>query len=617
VWRVLIGRPLKSSEARHGQITPLEGLPALSLDALTSVAYGPEAIVLVLGTAGVAALHLVLPITISIVVLLALLVISYRQVIDGYPHGGGAYAVARANLGNGAAQVAAASLVVDYTLTVAVSIAAGIASLTSAFPALTHATVPLCLAELALLTILNLRGLGETARAFLLPTVVFIVGLLAVIAIGMIHPLGTHLTQPGQSLTPTVDLAPVGVLLILKAFSAGCSALTGVEAIANGVPLFRPPRQARAKQTELMLGVLLGVMLLGLAVLVDKFHVGPRSGQTVLSQVMAYSVGRGWVYYIVSLSITVVLGLAANTSFGGLPVLASLLARDHYLPHAFALRGDRLVFSKGVWALGIVAAALLVVVRGNTNTLIPLFAIGVFISFTLAQTGMVVHWRSARPAHWKRKATVNGTGAVVTAIATIVFLISKFVEGAWVVVVAVPLLILLFQRIRAYYQRLSGVLAIGEVPPPPHAGRVLVVVPVNGVNRLTSYVISEALSIGDEVVAVAVTFSDESGSEAELEQQWNDWNCGVRLVTLRSQYHSVVRPILRFLDALQRQEEGFEATIVLIPVIRPTKWRHRALHNQLDLVLSAALQDRPEVSVARIPVTIDQLERASTRRGAE
>jgi hypothetical protein len=206
---------------------------------------------------------------------------------------------------------------------------------------------------------------------------------------------------------------------------------------------------------------------------------------------------------------------------------------------------------------------------------------------------------------------------VVTAIATIVFLISKFVEGAWVVVVAVPLLILLFQRIRAYYQRLSGVLAIGEVPPPPHAGRVLVVVPVNGVNRLTSYVISEALSIGDEVVAVAVTFSDESGSEAELEQQWNDWNCGVRLVTLRSQYHSVVRPILRFLDALQRQEEGFEATIVLIPVIRPTKWRHRALHNQLDLVLSAALQDRPEVSVARIPVTIDQLERASTRRGAE
>ena len=467
VWRALIGRPLKSSEARHGEITPLEGLPALSLDALTSVAYGPEAIVLVLGTAGVAALHLVLPITIAIVGLLALLVISYRQVIDGYPHGGGAYAVSRANLGTGAAQVAAASLVVDYTLTVAVSIAAGIASLTSAFPSLSGATVPLCLAELAVLTVFNLRGLGETARAFLLPTFVFIVGLLAVIAIGIIHPLDPHLVQSGTSLTATVNLAPVGVLLVLKAFSAGCSALTGVEAIANGVPLFREPRQARAKQTELLLGVLLGVMLIGLAVLVDKFHVGPRTGQTVLSQVMGYSVGRGWMYYIVSLSITVVLGLAANTSFGGLPVLASLLARDHYLPHAFALRGDRLVFSKGIWALAVGAGLLLVVVRGNTNTLIPLFAIGVFIGFTLAQTGMVVHWRSTRPPRWRRKAVLNGMGAVVTAVATLVFLVSKFVEGAWVVVIVVPLIIVLFHRIRAYYERLGKVLGIGSIPPPP------------------------------------------------------------------------------------------------------------------------------------------------------
>ena len=287
-WRLMIGRPLKSSEAQHGEITPLEGLPALSLDALTSVAYGPEAIVRVLGTAGVAALHLVLPITIAIVLLLALLVTSYRQVIDGYPHGGGAYAVSRANLGLGASQVAAASLIVDYTLTVAVSIAAGVAALTSAFPALAGATVPLCLAELAVLTIFNLRGLGETARAFLLPTFLFIVGLLAVIAIGLVHPLDPHLAQSGVSQTATVNLAPVGVLLILKAFSAGCSALTGVEAIANGVPLFREPRQRQAKQTELLLGVLLGVMLLGLAVLVRKFHVGPRSGQTVLSQVMAY-----------------------------------------------------------------------------------------------------------------------------------------------------------------------------------------------------------------------------------------------------------------------------------------------------------------------------------------
>jgi amino acid transporter len=614
VWRVLIGRPLKSSEAKHGEITPLEGLPALSLDALTSVAYGPEAIVLVLGTAGVAALHLVLPITITIVALLALLVTSYRQVIDGYPHGGGAYAVSRANLGTGAAQVAAASLVVDYTLTVAVSIAAGIASLTSAFPALTRATVPLCLAELAVLTVLNLRGLGETARAFLLPTLIFIVGLLAVIAIGIVHPLDPTLAQPGHSLLPTVNLAPVGVLLVLKAFSAGCSALTGVEAIANGVPLFREPRQARAKQTELLLGILLGAMLIGLAVLVDKFHVGPRSGQTVLSQVMAYSVGRGWMYYIVSLSITVVLGLAANTSFGGLPVLASLLSRDNYLPHAFALRGDRLVYSKGIWALSAAAAVLLLVVRGNTNALIPLFAIGVFIGFTLAQTGMVVHWRTHRPPHWRRKALLNGTGAVVTAVTTVVFLVSKFAEGAWVVVVAVPAIILLFHRIRAYYDRLGDVLGIGTVPPAPRSGQVLVIVPVSGVTRLTSYVISEALSIGDEVIAVAVTFSDEGDREAALERQWREWDCGVRLVTLRSQYHSVVRPILRFLNALEHREHTYDHIMVLIPVVRPTKWRHRALHNQLDLVLTAALRDRPEVAVARLPVTLAQLKRTDLTR---
>jgi amino acid transporter len=608
-WRVLIGRPLKSSEAQHGEITPLEGLPALSLDALTSVAYGPEAIVLVLGTAGVAALHLVLPITIAIVALLALLVISYRQVIDGYPHGGGAYAVSRANLGTGASQVAAASLVVDYTLTVAVSIAAGIAALTSAFPALTGATVPLCLAELALLTVLNLRGLGETARAFLLPTFVFIVGLLAVIVIGIVHPLDPHLAQGGTSQTAKVNLAPLGVLLVLKAFSAGCSALTGVEAIANGVPLFRPPRQKRAKQTELLLGVLLGVLLLGLAVRVNKFHVGPRTGQTVLSQVMSYSVGRGWFYYVVSISITVVLGLAANTSFGGLPVLASLLSRDHYLPHAFALRGDRLVYSKGIWALTAAAAVLLVVVRGNTNSLIPLFAIGVFIGFTLAQTGMVLHWRGARPPHWRAKATLNGVGAFVTAAATVVFLLTKFTEGAWVVVVIIPIIILLFHRIRAYYTRLSGILGIGDIPPAPHTGRVLVVVPVSGVTRLTSFVISEALSMGDDVIALAVTFADEVDREAELERAWAAWDPGVRLVTLRSQYHSVARPIVRFLNAFERREHDYEHIIVLIPVIRTTKWRYRILHNQLDLVLSAALRDRPELAVARLPVTMEQLRR--------
>ncbi len=326
-WHALVGPPLRARDISREQITPVEGLSALSLDALTSVAYGPEAIIVVLALAGAGALHLVLPVTVAIVVLLAILVSSYRQVIEAYPGGGGAYAVSRDNFGPRASLVAAAALVVDYTLTVAVSIAAGVQALTSAFPGLTGATVPICLAILAVITVLNLRGLGDAARAFLLPTMVFIVGLLAIIAIGLIHPLALHTAQPGRSLLPARTLEPVSILLILKAFSAGCSALTGVEAIANGVPLFKQPRIHRAKRTELLLGVILGAMLLGLAVLASRWHIGPRSGQTVLSQIMAMAVGRHLAYYVMSITITVVLALAANTSFGGLPVLASLLAQ--------------------------------------------------------------------------------------------------------------------------------------------------------------------------------------------------------------------------------------------------------------------------------------------------
>src|SRR5580692_1976074 len=362
LWRLLVGPPLRARDVSREQITPVEGLPALSLDALTSVAYGPEAIIIVLGVAGAGALHLILPITIAIIVLLAILVFSYRQVIDAYPGGGGAYAVSRANLGAGASLLAGASLVVDYTLTVAVSIAAGVASLTSAFPGLTAATVPICLAILAVIMLLNLRGLADAARGFLLPTAVFIIGLLIVIVIGLIHPLALHAAQPGRSQLPAKALETVSVLLVLKAFSAGCSALTGVEAIANGVPLFKEPRVRRAKRTELLLGTILATMLLGLGVLVVRWHVGPRSDQTVLSQIMGMAVGRHWAYYIVSLTITIVLALAANTSFGGLPILASLLARDHYLPHLFALRDDRQTFALGVGTLTVLSGALLVAV---------------------------------------------------------------------------------------------------------------------------------------------------------------------------------------------------------------------------------------------------------------
>jgi amino acid transporter len=605
LWSVLIGRPLRTSEASKEQITPVEGLSALSLDALTSVAYGPEAIIVVLAVAGAGALHVVLPITGAIVALLAILVFSYRQVIDAYPGGGGAYAVSRANLGSRASLVAGASLIVDYTLTVTVSIAAGVGALTSAFPSLSSGTVPLCLGFLAVITLMNLRGLGDTARAFLLPTMLFIVGLLAIIAIGLVHPLGLHAPQPGRSLLATHGLQTIGVLLVLKAFSAGCSALTGVEAIANGVPLFKQPRVTRAKRTELLLGVILGTMLLGLAVLARRWHIGPRSNQTVLSQIMGMAVGRHWAYYVVSLTITIVLALAANTSFGGLPILASLLARDNYLPHLFSLRGDRQVFANGIWVLTGLSAGLLIAVGGNTNEMIPLFAIGVFTGFTLSQAGLVIHWWRTRPARWHYRATVNGFGAVVTALATVIFLVSKFVDGAWVVVIAVPTFVFLFIRIHAYYNRAGLELGVGTIPGKPTGKRTLVIVPVTNVSRLTRYAISEALSLGQEVIAVSVVIDqgdDDQIEEQTLEREWAEWNPGVQLRVLHTEFASVVEPIVAFID--EAREHSDQQIVVLIPVVIPDRLRYRILHNQIDLVLSAALRSRTDVVVARVAMPL-------------
>jgi amino acid transporter len=601
-WRWLIGPPLRARDVSKERITPVEGLPALSLDALTSVAYGPEAIIVVLAVAGASALHLVLPITITIVLLLAILVFSYRQVIDAYPNGGGAYAVSRANLGHGASLVAAAALVVDYTLTVAVSIAAGVAALTSAFPVFNQDTVAICLVILALVTVLNLRGIGDAARAFLLPTMIFIVGLLTIIVIGLIHPLALNAPLPGVPLVPRVPLEAVSVLLLLKAFSAGCSALTGVEAIANGVPQFKEPRVKRAKLTEMLLGSILGVMLLGLAVLADRWHIGPRSGQTVLSQIMAMAVGRNWAYYAMSLTITLVLALAANTSFGGLPVLASLLAKDHYLPHLFYLRDDRQVFAPGIWTLSILSGVLLIAVRGNVLTLIPLFAIGVFIGFTLSQTGLVVHWHRTRPPHWQARATVNGIGAFVTAVATIVFLISKFTEGAWVVVIAIPSFIFLFLRIHAYYERAGKEMGIDQIPPKPVSKRTIVIVPINRISRLAEHALTEAKSMGQEVIAVTVVL--QGGDEAtryvdSLEYYWRMWDPGVTLQVLHNEYSSVVQPIVAFIDEV-REHHPDDQIVVLIPVIRPDMLRYRLLHNQLDLVLSNALRSREDIVVARV-----------------
>jgi amino acid transporter len=404
-------------------------------------------------------------------------------------------------------------------LNAAVGVSAGIEALTSAFPGLYGASVWLCLAALAIITGLNLWGVSESAKVFTVPTVAFIAAIAAVIVGGLFraHPavvLDTHFGASTEA---------VGILLVLKAFASGCSALTGVEAIANAVPEFRTPRAHRAQHTEVWLGILLGGMLIGLGILIKKFHVVPHSTITVLAQLTEASLGHNFFYYAIQLITMVLLALAANTSFGGLPVLAALLARDNFLPHMFGLRADRQVHRYGVVVLAILAAALLVASNGNTQALVPLFAVGVFIGFTLSQFGMVKHWRTERSRGWLTRAVINGVGAVLTTATTIIELISKFTEGAWLIVLVIPGLVLLFNRVHRSYGRIGAVLEIGQVPDPPSKLKSLVVVPVASLSRLTAAGISTALSLGDDVVAVTVCFTDpdEEAADVSFRGQWD------------------------------------------------------------------------------------------------
>jgi amino acid transporter len=589
-------RPEQGDERQR--LTALEGLAALSLDALSSVAYGPEAIVIVLAAAGTVGLAYTLPVTVAIVVLLTVLVISYRQVIAAFPGGGGAYAVAGRHLGRMPSLIAAASLIVDYILNAAVGVSAGVEALTSAFPALYGDRVWLCLGVLAVITGLNLRGVADAARAFIVPTIIFIVAIAVVIVGGLLrsHPV---VAPSGQ--LPKVAEA-VGILLLLKAFASGCSALTGVEAIANAVPSFRQPRARRAQHTEMWLGVILGVMLLGIAVLIKKFHVGPSSTETSLAQLAAAAVGKNVVFYAIQLITTVLLALAANTSFGGLPVLASLLARDNFLPHLFHLKADRQVHRYGVSVLAVVAAILLVVAKGNTQALIPLFAIGVFVGFTLSQAGMVRHWHEQHEHGWLRRAMINGLGAVLTFAALAIELYSKFTEGAWLVVIVVPLLVLLFTRIWASYDRIGALLELGRIPGAPEHMTSLVVVPVGGMSRLTREAISAALSLGDEVVAVTICYADpdEERVHESFRAQWDAWHPNVPLVTLHTAHRSLGPPIVKYLRTLEK-DDRYERLVVLIPEVQPAGPWQWILHNQRGIVLNRAIrQGTEDVVICRL-----------------
>jgi amino acid transporter len=580
-----VQRP-EDREERH-RLTAFEGLAALSLDALSSVAYGPQAIVIVLAAAGAAGLGYTLPVTLAIVVLLTVLVISYRQVIEAFPSGGGAYAVSSRHLGRQASLVAAASLIVDYILNAAVGVSAGVAALWSAFPPLYGARVWICLGVLGLITAVNLWGVAESARVFIVPTVLFIIAMAIVIVGGLVH------SHPVVSLNGHVGAATesIGILLLLKSFASGCSALTGVEAIANAVPEFKQPRARRAQHTEMWLGLLLGAMLIGISVLIRKFHFAPSATETTLAQLAAAGIGKNVVFYAIQLITTVLLALAANTSFGGLPVLASLLARDNNLPHLFRLRADRQVHRYGISVLAVVAAILLVVAKGNTQALIPVFAIGVFVGFTLSQAGMVRHWHEQHEDNWAGRAMINGLGAVLTTAALAIELVSKFSEGAWLVVIVIPLLVLMFNRIHATYDRIGELLELGQQPPPPRRLNSMVVVPVGGMSRLTAEAISTALSIGDEVTAVTVCYADPEDEQADVSfrDQWEAWHPNVPLVTLRTPHRSLAPPVVKYLRRVEA-ENRHDRLLVLIPEVRPAHRWQWILHNQRGGVLQRAIQ---------------------------
>ncbi|MFJ8040017.1 APC family permease [Kitasatospora sp. NPDC096147] len=586
-------------DTRRHQLSALGGLSALSLDAMASVAYGPEAIVLVLAAAGSYGLGFTLPVTLAIAVLLAVLVASYRQVIAAFPDGGGSYAVAKAHLGRRTALAAAGSLVIDYVLNVAVSVTAGVAALTSAFPSLHGDRVWLCLGVLALVTAVNLRGIAESARWFMVPTAVFVLAILTIVVVGLFRdaPVSTE-AAAGHASALGDNATTVGALLLLKAFAAGCSALTGVEAVANAVPSFRAPAARRAQRTEVALGALLGVMLIGLAVLIGKFQLQPVEGVTVLAQLADASLGHGSGFYLVQFATVVLLGLAANTSFGGLPVLLHLLARDNHLPHVFALRADHRVHRHGVLFLAGVSALLLVGSGGDVNTLVPLFAIGVFVGFTVCQVGMVRHWLIARqPA----RAVLNGFGALLTGVAALVVTGTKFTEGAWGICLALPLLVLLFEAVHRSYARIGERLELGRVPgplTPPEPS--LVLVPVSTISRLTREALLTAGSLGAEVRAFTVVPTDpdpEDRAAAEaLRRDWELWRPGVELVEIADPHRRLGRPIADYVNGLGADRR----VTVLIPEVEPAHLWQRALQNQRGAVIDRALRRRTDATVCRL-----------------
>ncbi len=603
VWwrlrRFLIGEPIATIQEAEERLDKKRALAVLSSDALSSVAYGTEAAMRILILAGVAALALTLPISLVIALLLIVVAASYEQIIGAYPGGGGAYVVALDNLGVTPGLTAAAALIVDYILTVTVSVAAGIAALVSAFPALAPWQVEFSVGAVVLITLLNLRGVRESGTAFAAPTYVFVFSIFGVIGVGIFRLFTGGIDYTPSAAGPLAGTEQLSLFLILSAFAKGCSAMTGTEAISNVVPVFKPPEVRNARITLGLMAGILAVMFVGISFLVTRIGIipDPTETQTVLSQLTAAVVGRGWYYYLVQFATLLILVLAANTSFISFPRLLYVLARDRYVPRWFGLRGDRLVFSVGITVLAIFSVLLLLIFSSSVDRLLNLYALGVFTSFTLSQSGMVVHWLRLRESGWRWKVAVNGIGAVATAAVTVVIAVTKFLEGAWIVILIVPIFIVFFLLVHGHYVYVAQQL-YSTRPVTPKGRAPMVLVPVSSLSRVARGALAFAEDVSKRVVAVHVA-ADMAEAE-DLRREWTEVAGDLPLVIIESPYRLLLPPLLAYVDAL-RETHPDDTLVVVLPEFVPRFWWDNLLHNQTALRLKAALLYRPGVVVASYP----------------
>jgi len=592
----LFGKPLASEELEDQRLPKLKALPVFSSDALSSVAYATEEILNVLVLASVAVIGLSLPIAAAICVLIAVLAISYWQTIHAYPNGGGAFTVARENLGAFASLVAAAALLIDYVLTVAVSVTAGIRAVVSAFPDLYQHSVVLSLLAVAIIALMNLRGVQESATAFAFPTYAFIILTLLLIGMGLYdlwngkldaaHPVVHH----AHTLSHLAQ--PVALILILRAFSAGCTAMTGIECVANGVPVFEKPEPRNASQTLLILAGLLITMFFGVTYLADHFLIFPQETQSVLSQIARIVFGNGVLYYCLQGATMLILLLAANTAFAGFPRLASILAETKYLPKQLTSLGDRLSFSNGVVMLAVLSGLLIVMFHGITHALIPLYAVGVFSAFSLSQLGMVFHWFKAKTKKWHIKAIINGLGFLMTTTALLVIIESKFLEGAWIVIICVPAILFIFYKIHQHYMVVDRELSITPEQANLYLDQISgikpkVIVPVSRIHQGTLTALHFAQSVSDDVTAVAVAVDPQQ--IMKLEESWQQLNIRVPLEILESPYRAAIEPLKKFIRQQDLREPERGLCMLVFPQAIPTKWWHDMLHNQRSLLLKTSL----------------------------